>query len=111
MANEENLAPPFQPGVSGNPAGRPKGSKSAKTRALEMLKVLADDGEPMSPIFKLINDILTSDKEQTKDRLKAADMLLDRIEGKATMKVEDVTALATPIGVKIPVFDGSKPSS
>ncbi len=33
----------FQPGQSGNPGGRPKGSKSLKTYAKEMLMSLSDD--------------------------------------------------------------------
>ena|SRR3990167_1322972 len=33
----------FQPGKSGNPGGRPKGSKSLKTYAQEMLRDMSDD--------------------------------------------------------------------
>ncbi len=32
----------FQPGVSGNPGGRPKGSKSLKTYVQEMLRDMTD---------------------------------------------------------------------
>ena len=31
MANDENLKPPWKPGESGNPKGRPKGSKNLAT--------------------------------------------------------------------------------
>lgn len=33
----------FQPGKSGNPGGRPKGSKSLKTYAMEMLRDMNDE--------------------------------------------------------------------
>lgn len=33
----------FQPGVSGNPAGRPKGSKTLKTYVAEMLRDMNDE--------------------------------------------------------------------
>lgn len=33
----------FQPGVSGNPAGRPKGSKTLKTYVKEMLQDMTDE--------------------------------------------------------------------
>jgi len=33
----------FQPGKSGNPGGRPKGSKSLKTYAQEMLRDMTDE--------------------------------------------------------------------
>lgn len=33
----------FQPGKSGNPGGRPKGSKSLKTYAMEMLRDMTDE--------------------------------------------------------------------
>lgn len=40
----EHLRPwQFQPGVSGNPGGRPKGSKSLKTYAREYLLSLSDE--------------------------------------------------------------------
>jgi hypothetical protein len=38
-----NLAPPWQPGQSGNPAGRPKGSRNKL--AEDFFKALADDFE------------------------------------------------------------------
>jgi len=35
----------FQPGQSGNPGGRPRGSKSLKTYAKEYLYTLSDEGK------------------------------------------------------------------
>jgi len=41
MAKEDNLRPPFPPGVSGNPNGRPKGSKNRTTIIKEMIEAAA----------------------------------------------------------------------
>jgi len=41
--NPQNLAPAWQKGQSGNPAGRPKGARSQLTE--DFLKALADDFE------------------------------------------------------------------
>ena len=38
MANEENLRPAWKPGESGNPNGRPKGSKNRSTIAKRLLE-------------------------------------------------------------------------
>tara|TARA_Y100000004_G_scaffold42157_1_gene46058 strand:- start:1157 stop:1507 length:351 start_codon:yes stop_codon:yes gene_type:complete len=38
MANEENLRPAWKPGESGNPNGRPKGSKNRSTIAKRWLE-------------------------------------------------------------------------
>lgn len=44
LEKEHHLKPwQFQPGISGNPSGRPKGSKSLKTYAREYLLSLADE--------------------------------------------------------------------
>lgn len=50
----------FKKGQSGNPSGRPKGSKSLKTRAQEMLQTMNDeefqdflDGLPKIEIWKM----------------------------------------------------------
>ena len=40
----ENLKPwQFKPGQSGNPGGKPKGTKSLKTYAIEMLRDMTDE--------------------------------------------------------------------
>ena len=102
MPNNPNAVKNLRPAKKGevrNPKGRPVGSKSAKTRAIEMLAALADDKEPMTPIFKALLAVLNGDEVKDSDRLKAADMLMDRIEGKATQKLETENKDVTPPAV------------
>ena len=47
MANEENLKP-FKKGESGNPKGRPKGSKNRSTIAKRWLEILEKAKNPIS---------------------------------------------------------------
>ena len=47
MANEENLIP-YQKGQSGNPKGRPKGSKNRSTIAKKWLQVEQDLKNPLT---------------------------------------------------------------
>ena len=112
MANNPKAADNLKPAKKGevrNPKGRPKGSKSAKTRAIEMLRALSSDKEPMTPIFAAIIKVMSDEECKPSDILKAADMLMDRIEGKAVAKIEDVTdKKPTPIAVDVPIVDGSK---
>lgn len=49
MANEQNLKPkPFKKGQSGNPNGRPKGSRNRSTILKEILETLSDFQNPLS---------------------------------------------------------------
>jgi hypothetical protein len=50
MGEERVVGRPFQPGQSGNPDGRPKGSRNATTRALEALL----DGESEELVRKAV---------------------------------------------------------
>lgn len=86
MANEQNLTP-FPKGVSGNPAGKPKGVEHSKTRLLRLLQL----------VTKVRNPVTGEDEEFTiaeqldmkiiakamKSDLKAYQEILDRLEGRA----------------------------
>jgi hypothetical protein len=86
MANEQNLKP-FPKGVSGNPAGKPKGVEHSKTRLLRLLQL----------VTKVRNPVTGEDEEFTiaeqldmqiiakarKGDLKAYQEILDRLEGRA----------------------------
>ena len=52
MANEENLQEPWKKGESGNPSGRPKGSRNRSTVAREMLDLIITDKDPLKVIGK-----------------------------------------------------------
>ena len=47
MANEENLIP-YKKGQSGNPNGRPKGSKNRSTIAKKWLQVIQETKNPLT---------------------------------------------------------------
>lgn len=102
MANEENLIP-FKPGQSGNPAGRPKGSKNLSTNLREMLEVEIDTLDPVKKIQvkKKIGDVLNLKLIQSalQGNLSALKEIYDRIEGKAKEHVE----IETPGDQKITV--------
>lgn len=79
----------FPSGVSGNPNGRPKGSKNKTTLLREALA--AKDLERDDPILYYINKYLEiiEDKSQgTNAKMIALENLFNRIQGKPVNKVE-----------------------
>ncbi len=93
--NAEHLTP-FPKGVSGNPKGRPKGSRDAKTIINEQLERLAkdkngelildDDGEPMTwgelmHATQIKNAALSGD-------IAAFNAIMDRAEGKPKQTID-----------------------
>ena len=86
MPNPQNLTP-YPKGVSGNPAGKPKGVEHSKTRLLRLLQL----------VTKVRNPVTGEDEEFTiaeqldmkiiakamKSDLKAYQEILDRLEGRA----------------------------
>jgi hypothetical protein len=76
MANEKNLKP-FKPGQSGNPAGRPKGSKNIKTILKKLLASQDIKGEWANPVAKKLIQKAFNDND-----LQALIEIISRIEGK-----------------------------
>lgn len=75
--NEKNLKP-FKKGQSGNPKGRPVGSKNLKTVLTELLAAKDPTGEWANPIaIKLIKEAFEN------GNYKAIVEIIDRIEGKS----------------------------
>lgn len=99
MANEENLNP-FKPGVSGNPAGKPKGAKNRSTVLKELYAMMIEgqklDGtkEKMSVeqavMHALINKMMAGDVAAIKEGQ-------DTVYGKVADKI-DTTHSFTAMG-------------
>jgi hypothetical protein len=68
----------FQPGVSGNPGGRPKGL------ARRVRELVGDDGHE---IAEFMFDVMQNEKARTADRLEAAAWLADRGFGKTELAI------------------------
>jgi len=82
MANEGNLNPPWQPGESGNPDGRPKGSKNLSTLLHEALQkiVKTTEGEEISTEIALVRRVI---KKAVQDGdMRAIEMIWAYLEGK-----------------------------
>lgn len=81
---------PFKKGKSGNPKGKKKGCKNLKTRAIEILAAMSDDGEYSTPICNAIIKVLENEEGTAKpsEVIKAGEFLRDAIEGKPTQKIE-----------------------
>lgn len=112
MPNEkslENLRPPWKPGESGNPDGKPKGIEHSKTRLLKFLAL----------IIKSKNQLLNSEEEIEMSVLEKMDMgqialaisgdtkaykeILDRLEGKPIETVKQSIDLSTEKVINISV--------
>ena len=80
-----NLLPPFKKGQSGNPSGKPRGTRDLAKKIIEKTK----DGE------ELVEKLLSLARGEVKrarpaDQIKAIEMLFDRAYGKAVTHT-DVT--------------------
>ena len=91
MANEQNLKP-FPKGVSGNPAGKPKGVQHSKTRLLRLLELVQTKTNPITgekeefTIAEQLDMVLIN--KALKGDLNAYKELFDRLEGRAKQSIE-----------------------
>ena len=70
----------FEPGRSGNPKGKPRGTLSLKSLLKRELEKEVKNGEnPVTVAQALMNDLV---KYAHKGNMKAMEMILDRIDGK-----------------------------
>lgn len=101
--NDENLKP-FKPGESGNPEGRPKGSKNLSTILREMLELEIEvDGVKITQKDAMIKKLI---KKSTDGDIKAIQEIFDRTEGKAKQEIK-LDGLTEPVfNVKIAKPDG-----
>ena len=91
----------FEPGESGNPNGRPKGSRNIATILRELLELQdrdsGGDGEALSiPVKKLIK-LLSAKNEAI--QLKAIQEAFDRLEGKAEENI-NITPTIPQVSIK-----------
>jgi len=84
MANEENLKP-WGKGHSGNPAGKPKGTRNRSTIIREWLEAKATDGESGQVSDQLVRSLI---KKAVTGDVAAFRELMDGAYGKVTDKVE-----------------------
>ena len=111
MANEENLIP-YKKGQSGNPKGRPKGSKNRSTVAKRWLQVEQDLKNPLTSEIETMSqeDLMTLAliKKAREGDTQAYQKLLDSAYGAPVQQVEQTN-------IELPFFnldadrnDGSK---
>tara|TARA_R110002020_G_scaffold146963_1_gene321998 strand:+ start:1204 stop:1545 length:342 start_codon:yes stop_codon:yes gene_type:complete len=111
MANEENLIP-YEKGQSGNPKGRPKGSKNRSTVAKRWLQVEQDLKNPLTSEIETMSqeDLMTLAliKKAREGDTQAYQKLLDSAYGAPVQQVEQTN-------IELPFFnldadrnDGSK---
>jgi hypothetical protein len=91
MANEQNLTP-YPKGVSGNPAGKPKGVPNSKTRLLRLLELVQIKTNPITgekEEFTVAEQLdLMVLQKAFKGDLRAYQEILDRLEGRAKQSTE-----------------------
>jgi len=92
-------------GDPGNPgAGRPKGAKTFDLQMLRCLEALEKQGklpktprgEPLYNLAMELTSVIFAKGVKHSDKLKAIDMAMDRIEGKAKQKIEQTVEDVTP---------------
>jgi hypothetical protein len=85
MANEQNLKP-FPKGVSGNPAGKPKGTEHSKTRLKRILDLVQKKKNPITGHEEEFTVLELMDMQMIAKALrgdqKAYQEVIDRLEGK-----------------------------
>ena len=89
----------FQPGESGNPKGRPKGS-GGLVQARTIIQRYLDSGKRLHPIQFLIN-VYNNPKSALKQRLDAAEVIASYLYGKPQQAIDlDVDSNTLDITIK-----------
>jgi len=91
MANEQNLRP-FPKGVSGNPAGKPKGTEHSKTRLKRLLDLVQKKKNPITGQEEEFTVLELMDMQMIANSLRgdqrAYQEVIDRLEGKPKQSTE-----------------------
>lgn len=106
---KQNAPHLFQPGESGNPLGRPKGSLNFSTRFREAIEKLAKD-ENMTPSEYELSIIQEGLKKAKEGSFRFYQDLFDRVYGKAQQSV-DLTSKGEPINNVIQFQKFDEPNS
>ncbi len=110
MANEENLIP-YKKGQSGNPNGRPKGSKNRSTIAKKWLQVIQETENPLTLESEELSqeDLITLAllKKAANGDVNAYKALMDSGYGSPVQQVEQ-TILEQPLFPDVPKDNGNK---
>lgn len=110
MANEENLRY-WQKGESGNPNGRPKGSKNRSTIAKKWLQVIQEAKNPLTLESEELSqeDLITLAllKKAANGDVNAYKALMDSGYGSPVQQVEQ-TILEQPLFPDVPKDNGNK---
>lgn len=86
VAKEDNLTP-FQPGQSGNPKGRPKGSRNLSAILKDMLdQDVEEDGQLVKFSDAIVKRLI---QKANKGDIKAIQEIFDRTEGKAKQEIKN----------------------
>ena len=94
MPNPQNLTP-YPKGVSGNPAGKPKGTEHSKTRLRRLLDLVQKKRNPITGEEEEFTVLEMMDMQMIAKALKgdqrAYEAVVDRLEGKPK-QTTDITA-------------------
>lgn len=97
MANPNAIPPEehkFQPGESGNPEGRPKGSRNMSTILKELLDEDVDvEGDKMPFRNAIVKKLI---KKANAGNLRAIQEIFDRTEGKSKQEIQ-IPGLVDPV--------------
>jgi len=99
--NDENLRP-CKPGHTNNPNGRPKGALGVKAQLKRLLKEL--DPEKLdhgSPIAQALIQKAFGKGIKPETQLKAMDMIMDRMDGKAQQHITQENINEKPTILKV----------
>ena len=110
MANEENLIP-YKKGQSGNPNGRPKGSKNRSTIAKKWLQAMQEAKNPLTLESEELSqeDLITLAllKKASEGDVNAYKALMDGGYGSPVQQVEQ-TILEQPLFPDVPKDNSDK---
>ena len=110
MANEENLIP-YKKGQSGNPNGRPKGSKNRSTIAKKWLQAMQQTKNPLTLESEELSqeDLITLAllKKAADGDVNAYKALMDSGYGSPVQQVEQ-TILEQPLFPDVPKDNGNQ---